>query len=65
MALENRILLDNLTWQIRKLSETTERGFQIMNKQIQANTRFTLQIRLALDLLLAKEQGGCWVFKIG
>ena len=64
MALEDRILIENLTWQVETLSRATRKGFRIINKQVQANTKMTLQNRLALDLLLVKEQGVCGYLKL-
>ena len=64
MALENWRLIENLTWQVETLSRATRKGFQIINKQVQANTKMTLQNRLTLDLLLVKEQGVCGYLKL-
>lgn len=58
------IQYNNLTSQVNKLSKAAERGFQIISRQIQANTKMTLLNRMALDLLLAKEQGLCQYLKL-
>lgn len=59
MALENIILMENLTWQVKTLLKATQERFQILNKQVQANTKMTLQNRITLDLLPVREQGVC------
>lgn len=41
-----------------------QKGFQLIDEELQENTKMTLQTRLALDLLLAKEQGLCRYHKL-
>lgn len=63
MALESHILLEKLTWQVQVLSKATEKGLQLINRQVQANPKMTLQSRLALDVLWLKEHGLCGFLK--
>lgn len=64
MALENPVLIKNLTWQVEALSRATQKGFQIINKKVQANAKLTLQNRRALDFLWVKEQEACGYLKL-
>lgn len=55
-AFENRILASNLTRQVESLANATRQGLLTVNKQVQANSKMLWQARLALDLLLVKEE---------
>lgn len=47
------------------LQRIAQEGFQILNKQIQVNTKMTLKNQLILDLLLVEDKGVCGYLKLG
>ena len=60
----HQFALENLTWQVHVLSNWTSYAFREMNLQIQQVSKMTLQNRLALDMLLLKEQGACGMLNL-
>uniref|UniRef100_A0A8C3KBG7 Envelope protein n=1 Tax=Calidris pygmaea TaxID=425635 RepID=A0A8C3KBG7_9CHAR len=61
--LRTRIMLSNLTAQVETLADLTNDNFELLNAQVQAVSRVTLQNRLVLDMILLKEQGVCGYLK--
>ena len=57
----HQFVLEKLTWQVHILSNWTARAFGELNLQVQQVLKMALQNRLALDMLLVKEQGVCGV----
>lgn len=55
----HQIVLENITWELHLWSSWTGYTFRELNLQFQQAPRMTLQNRLALGMLLLKEQGGC------
>ncbi|KAK4811132.1 hypothetical protein QYF61_019763, partial [Mycteria americana] len=60
----HQLVLENLTWQVHVLSNWTNYAFGEMNVHIQQVSKMTLQNRLALDMLLLKEQGVCGMLNL-
>ncbi|XP_052636977.1 uncharacterized protein LOC128139080 [Harpia harpyja] len=56
--IQHQRVLENLTWQVHVLSNWTRYAFGELNLQVQVS-KTALQNRLALDMLLLKEQGVC------
>ena len=59
----NREWICQLTGQVERLANVTRKGFKDLNLEFQANSRMTLQNRMALDMLLLKEHGVCGYLK--
>ena len=57
----HQFVLENLTWQAHILRNWTEHAFGELNLQVPQVSKMALQNRLALDMLLVKEQGVCGV----
>ncbi|XP_076193727.1 uncharacterized protein LOC143160061 [Aptenodytes patagonicus] len=57
----HQFVLENLTWQMHVLSNWTSHTFGELNLQVPQVSKMALQNRLALDMLLVKEQGVCGV----
>ncbi|KAM6077424.1 uncharacterized protein LJ206_008052 isoform 1-T1 [Theristicus caerulescens] len=60
----HQFVLENLTWQAHVLSNWTRHAFGELNLQVQQVSKMTLQNRLALDMLLLKEQGVCGMLNL-
>ncbi|GAB0209171.1 hypothetical protein GRJ2_003382800 [Grus japonensis] len=59
VIVNNRLYIENLTWQVETLANWTRTAIEASNTQLQATSQMTLQNRLALDILLLKENGIC------
>nr|XP_009682249.1 PREDICTED: uncharacterized protein LOC104149991 [Struthio camelus australis] len=55
----NRAILSKLTYQAEALVNATHNSVGLINKQLQATSKMTLQNHLTLDLLLLKQKGVC------
>lgn len=62
-AYRNREMIDRLIGQMDRLARVTKKGFREFNIQLQATTKMTLQNRMALDIMLLKENGVCGYLK--
>ena len=60
----HQFVLENLTWQVHVLSNWSRYAFGETNLQVQQVSKMALQNRLALDMLLLKEQGVCGMLNL-
>ena len=56
-------MLSNLNAQVEALADLTKDNFELLNTQVQTASKVALQNRLALDMILLKEQGVCGYLK--
>lgn len=64
LIVKHQWALENITWQVHVLSNWTRYTFGELNLQVQQVSKMTLQNRLALDMLLLKEQGVCGILNL-
>nr|XP_021152045.1 uncharacterized protein LOC110363534 [Columba livia] len=62
-AYRNREMIDKLIGQMDRLARITKKGFWDLNIQLQTTTKMTLQNRMALNIMLLKENGVCGYLK--
>jgi len=55
----NQLYIENLTWQVESLANWAKPAIIAVDLQLQATSKMTLQNRLALDMILLKENGVC------
>lgn len=56
-------MIDKLIGQMDRLARITKKGFWDLNIQLQTTTKMTLQNRMALNIMLLKENGVCGYLK--
>lgn len=55
--------INYIHYNVQKLGNWTQEGFEAIHEQLSATSLMTFQNRIALDMILAKENGVCSLFK--
>lgn len=61
---KHRLVLEAITWHISVLSNWAQHAFGELNTQVQQTAKMTLQNRLAVDMILLKEQRLCGMLNL-